>query len=230
MSTIQSTDPAVLPLGKRSAFEGVARRQGRRRNPARTTPRSSLRTPTNPPRDTLSVGLKSAAALSRTQKHRTLTTQAMRKPSVVSALLSQGNEHAHLSQTRFVRRSRRSVSSIPGERRSCQPPNSRFQTATARGPGSSLFGNRGYDARRAAAGSVAATKDRPLRHEHRRAACESSPPARGARPGVVVLTRGGSARQAWIRSMSIPGHGFSRGRTKSKRIPGSPGCGRRSGL
>ena len=48
MSTIPSIDPAVPPLGKRGAFEGVARRHGRRRNPARMTPRSSLRTPTNP--------------------------------------------------------------------------------------------------------------------------------------------------------------------------------------
>ena len=57
MSTIHST-PAVLPLGKRSAFEGVARRQGCRRNPARTTPRSSLRTPTNPPRDHAQRGVE----------------------------------------------------------------------------------------------------------------------------------------------------------------------------
>ena len=47
MSTIPSIAPAVPPLGKRGAFEGVARRHGRRRNPARMTPRSSLRTPTN---------------------------------------------------------------------------------------------------------------------------------------------------------------------------------------
>ena len=58
MSTIHSTNPAVLTLGKRSAFEGVARRQGRRRNPARTTPRSSLRTPTNPPRDHAQRGVE----------------------------------------------------------------------------------------------------------------------------------------------------------------------------
>ena len=50
MSNLQNTDRAHAPLGKRSAFEGVARRHGRRRNPARTTPRSQLRTPTNPPR------------------------------------------------------------------------------------------------------------------------------------------------------------------------------------
>ena len=50
MTTPESTDRARLPLGKRGAFEGVARRHGRRRNPAWTTPRSSLRTPTNPPR------------------------------------------------------------------------------------------------------------------------------------------------------------------------------------
>ena len=50
MTTPESTDRACLPLGKRGAFEGVARRHGRRRNPARTTPRSSLRTPTNQPR------------------------------------------------------------------------------------------------------------------------------------------------------------------------------------
>ena len=37
-------------LGKRGAFEGVARRHRRRRNPARRPPRSSLRPPTNPPR------------------------------------------------------------------------------------------------------------------------------------------------------------------------------------
>ncbi len=47
MSDLRSTDPAHPPLGKRGAFEGVARRHGRRRNPARMTPRSSLRTPTN---------------------------------------------------------------------------------------------------------------------------------------------------------------------------------------
>ena len=46
----QDVPPAVPTLGKRGAFEGVARRHGRRRNPARTTPRSSLRAPTNPPR------------------------------------------------------------------------------------------------------------------------------------------------------------------------------------
>ena len=50
MSNLQSTDRAHAPLGKRGAFEEVARRHGRRRNPARTTPRSQLRTPTNPPR------------------------------------------------------------------------------------------------------------------------------------------------------------------------------------
>ena len=45
--------PAHDPLlGKRGAFEGVARRHGRRRNPARMTPRSSLRTPTNTTRHT----------------------------------------------------------------------------------------------------------------------------------------------------------------------------------
>ena len=33
--------------GEEERFEGVARRHGRRRNPARMTPRSSLRTPTN---------------------------------------------------------------------------------------------------------------------------------------------------------------------------------------
>ena len=37
-------------LGKRGAFEGVARRHRRRRNPAQRPPRSSLRPPTNPPR------------------------------------------------------------------------------------------------------------------------------------------------------------------------------------
>ena len=47
MTDLQSTDRARAPLGKRGAFEGVARRHGRRRNPARTTPRSSLRPPTN---------------------------------------------------------------------------------------------------------------------------------------------------------------------------------------
>jgi hypothetical protein len=49
MSTIPSTRPATLPLGKRGGLEGVARRHGRRRNPARTTPRSSLRTLNNQP-------------------------------------------------------------------------------------------------------------------------------------------------------------------------------------
>jgi hypothetical protein len=47
MSDPTRTDRAHAPLGKRGASEGVARRHGRRRNPARTTPRSSLRTPTN---------------------------------------------------------------------------------------------------------------------------------------------------------------------------------------
>jgi hypothetical protein len=51
MIRLPDTDRAVLPLGKRSAFEGVARQHGRRRNPAWMTPRSSLRTPTNQPRD-----------------------------------------------------------------------------------------------------------------------------------------------------------------------------------
>src|ERR1700677_4405356 len=49
MTALQSTDRAGLPLGKRGAFEEVARWQGCQRNPARTTPRSSLRTPTNRP-------------------------------------------------------------------------------------------------------------------------------------------------------------------------------------
>jgi hypothetical protein len=35
-------------LGKRGAFEGVARRHGRQRNPARRPPRSQHRPPTNP--------------------------------------------------------------------------------------------------------------------------------------------------------------------------------------
>ena len=43
MTRLLDTDRALLPLGKRSAFEGVARRHGRRQNPARST----LRTPTN---------------------------------------------------------------------------------------------------------------------------------------------------------------------------------------
>jgi hypothetical protein len=47
MSTLKNTDRARIPLGKRGAFEGVARRHGRRRNPARKLPRSSLRTPEN---------------------------------------------------------------------------------------------------------------------------------------------------------------------------------------
>ena len=47
MTALPATDRAHLPLGKRGAFEGVARRHGRRRNPARTLPRSSLRTPEN---------------------------------------------------------------------------------------------------------------------------------------------------------------------------------------
>src|ERR1035438_3001548 len=50
MTRLPDTNRARLPLGKRGAFEGVARRHGRRRNPARMTPRSSLRTPTNQPR------------------------------------------------------------------------------------------------------------------------------------------------------------------------------------
>src|SRR5439155_2465746 len=50
MTTVEHTDRETRSLGKRGAFEGVARRHGRRRNPARMTPRSSLRTPTNTPR------------------------------------------------------------------------------------------------------------------------------------------------------------------------------------
>ena len=50
MSDLSSTDRVHAPLGKRGAFEGVARRHGRRPNPARTTPPSSLRTLTNQPR------------------------------------------------------------------------------------------------------------------------------------------------------------------------------------
>jgi hypothetical protein len=50
MTTVKHTDRETRSLGKRGAFEGVARRHGRRRNPARMTPRSSLRTPTNTPR------------------------------------------------------------------------------------------------------------------------------------------------------------------------------------
>ena len=50
MSDLTSTDRVHAPLGKRGAFEGVARRHGRRRNPAWTPPRSSLRTLTNQPR------------------------------------------------------------------------------------------------------------------------------------------------------------------------------------
>jgi hypothetical protein len=50
MTSIRDTDRARLPLGKRGAFEGVARRHGRRRNPARRPPRTPVRTPTNPPR------------------------------------------------------------------------------------------------------------------------------------------------------------------------------------
>ena len=50
MSDLSSTDRVHAPLGKRGAFEGVARRHGRRRNPARRPPPSSLRTLTNQPR------------------------------------------------------------------------------------------------------------------------------------------------------------------------------------
>ena len=50
MSDLISTDRVHAPLGKRGAFEGVARRHGRRRNPARRPPPSSLRTLTNQPR------------------------------------------------------------------------------------------------------------------------------------------------------------------------------------
>ena len=50
MSDLSSTDRVHAHLGKRGAFEGVARRHGRRRNPARRPPPSSLRTLTNQPR------------------------------------------------------------------------------------------------------------------------------------------------------------------------------------
>ena len=55
MSNLQNTNRAHAPLGKRSAFEGVARRHGRRRNPARTTPRASSNThqPAPPPNSAL---------------------------------------------------------------------------------------------------------------------------------------------------------------------------------
>ena len=48
-SDLHSTERVHAPVGKRGAFEGVARRHGRRRNPARMTPRSSLRTPSQRP-------------------------------------------------------------------------------------------------------------------------------------------------------------------------------------
>jgi len=50
MTTLADTDKAQLPLGKRGAFEGVARRPDAGGTPARRPPRSSLRTPTNPSR------------------------------------------------------------------------------------------------------------------------------------------------------------------------------------
>ncbi len=49
MTRLPDTDRTRLPLRKRGAIEGVARRHGRRRNPAWMTPRSSLRTPINQP-------------------------------------------------------------------------------------------------------------------------------------------------------------------------------------
>ena len=49
MTRLPDTERARLPLGKRGALEGVARRHGRRRNPAWRPPRSSLRTLTNRP-------------------------------------------------------------------------------------------------------------------------------------------------------------------------------------
>ena len=76
MSNLHNTDRAHAPLGKRGAFEGVARRHGRRRNPARTTPRSSLRTPTNQPRHSPQRWVEKSAALSKAQKHRTGTPWA----------------------------------------------------------------------------------------------------------------------------------------------------------
>ena len=53
MTTAPSIDHALPPVLQRDGAclrEGVARRHGRWRNPARTTPRSSLRTTTNQPR------------------------------------------------------------------------------------------------------------------------------------------------------------------------------------
>ena len=48
MSTIRASIPPCLLWGRGALLRGAARRHGRRRNPARMTPRSSLRTPTNP--------------------------------------------------------------------------------------------------------------------------------------------------------------------------------------
>jgi hypothetical protein len=47
MTGLPDTASARPPLGKRDALEGVARPHGRQRNPARMTPRSSLRSPSN---------------------------------------------------------------------------------------------------------------------------------------------------------------------------------------
>ena len=49
-SPLDSAVPAQPRRDEVCLREGIARRHGRRRNPAPTTPRSSLRAPTNQPR------------------------------------------------------------------------------------------------------------------------------------------------------------------------------------
>ena len=73
MTTAPSIDHALPPVLQRDGAclrEGVARRHGRRRNPARTTPRSSLRTPTNQPRHNAQRWVEKVGRSIKAQKHR----------------------------------------------------------------------------------------------------------------------------------------------------------------
>ena len=130
MTALNSTDRAHLPLGKRGAFEGVARRHGRRRNPARTLSRSSLRTPENQLRDSPQRWVEKcdrSVANSDTPQHpRPKLEQPPRRPrSILDSGLSRRNtvlrcQPANMSLTtrRATRQARRPLSrAIPPYRR-----------------------------------------------------------------------------------------------------------------
>ena len=74
MTTLTSTDhalPLVLQRDGACLREVVARRHGRRRNPARRSPRSSLRTPINRLRHSPQRWVEKAGRSIKGSKHRT---------------------------------------------------------------------------------------------------------------------------------------------------------------